>query len=104
MNADFSKRIPGPWFASDRFVSTRPNGFGDVAVIQPDHGDAEATAAFIAHAMNSYGELVEALDTALFCMIANEKIKRPEWDESATPESAIGRARAALSKAKGETP
>ena len=35
-------------------------------------------------------------------MSANEKIKNPEWDESATPTSAIGKARAILAKAKGE--
>ena len=102
MSANEPKFTQGPWFANDRFVSTRQNGFGDVAVVQPDHGDAEATAAFIAHAANLHDELVDALEVAIFCMVANEKIKNPEWDERATPTSAIGKARAILAKARGE--
>ena len=49
-------------------------------------------------------ELYKALELALWCMVANEKIKNSEWDETATPESAVGMARSALAKARGETP
>ena len=39
---------PGPWYANDRMVSSRPTGSGDVAVAQPDHKAEYANAAHIA--------------------------------------------------------
>lgn len=44
-------------------------------------------------------DLLDALQDALFCMESSVKIKNQDWDGSATLESSIGKARAAIAKA-----
>ncbi len=105
VSADLSKATARPWFANDRFVSTRQNGFGDVAVVQPDHGDAEATAAFIAHAANLHDDLVNALEEIselrVFDLPAESTLT--DYDVAISIiRKARGLANMALAKAKGE--
>lgn len=44
-------------------------------------------------------ELRKALEDCLMMLEIKEKVRRPEWDKSASPTSVIGEARAALAKA-----
>jgi len=54
--------INGPWFARARFVSTRDGGFGDIAIVQPDHGNEEHIARLIAAAPDLYEALKAMFD------------------------------------------
>lgn len=111
MSANEPKWTPGPWTNSDGLVNgieTRA-GFGPSNRTSLDIFDAaewplslDQEAQANAHLIAAAPELYEALELAIFCMVANEKIKNPEWDERATPTSAIGKARAILAKARGE--
>ena len=87
------KWTAGPWFANERFVSTRDGGFGDIAVCQPDHDASNENARLIAAAP----ELFEAL-------VHIEEYWNGNQTEAAMIDALeeIGEcARAALAKAKG---
>lgn len=54
--------INGPWYANDRFVSTRDGGFGDIAIVQPDHDGEHEKARLIAAAPDLYASLKAMFD------------------------------------------
>ena len=64
---DFSKATPRPWHRYERFISDHIGWSGNIAVVQPDHGEVacDANAELIVRAVNAYDELVAAAETHL---------------------------------------
>lgn len=94
---------------ADRSISERVNSLFDAIA----HGDEEhrqwLKEAIALHfegkpvpaprpSRASEAELVAALRLALDAMEITEKMRRPDWDGKAAPDSAVGKARALLSK------
>ena len=114
-----TKFTPGPWRVGDMNTDPDDGVVGEIAIhangndaapiLTPavaipfgDHNLGRALALANAHLIAAAPELYEALGLSLFIMESQQKILDPDFDGSATEASAIGRARAALRKARGE--
>jgi hypothetical protein len=111
VSAKFTK---GPWVARQEFANRWrievpreghvPISVGLACTTVLEVGCSNEDTAANAHLIASAPELYGALEGVLWGLEAYVKLVHPDDDGSATPKSAIGKARAALAKARGEQP
>ena len=89
-----TKWTPGPWRYSKQDAAVFTESGVAIASIHYSDFDGEIFAAG--------PEMYEALKDALSVIEIYHKEKNPEWDGSAESFSVIGKARAALAKARGD--